>query len=248
VGIGYWWNIYMFSQRGATLKPRVWLLRSIARAFPIQSALMQELLGHFHCDQRLWFLSDGGHFEKTGCYELLRHRVPLIVICDDGADPKYTFEDCANLVRKARLDFGVENRRHSAAGARRFRNTGGCAPESAADRGGFGRRADRSRGVVVNLLLAKVTHPKLSEGDERHSLLVIVKPSTTGDEPLDVLQCAASHPTFRQETTADQFVDGAQGESYRRAGQHFGQQVRALTFDDLFDSLNAETPGRKPSG
>src|SRR5262249_41330509 len=73
-----------------------------------------------------------------------------------------------------------------------------------------------------------------------HSLLIIVKPSLTGDEPLDILQYAASHSTFPQETTSDQFFDEAQWESYRKLGEHVGTQVNTLAIDELFNALRVE--------
>lgn len=66
-----------------------------------------------------------------------------------------------------------------------------------------------------------------------------MKPTLTGDEPLDVLQYAASHPTFPQETTSDQFFDEAQWESYRKLGEHIGTQVNALDVEALFNELPA---------
>ena len=49
-----------------------------------------------------------------GAYELIRRRLPLIIVLDAEGDEDYTFEGLANLTRKARLDFGVEIARHSA--------------------------------------------------------------------------------------------------------------------------------------
>ena len=57
---------------------------------------------------QLWNLSDGGHFENMGGYELIRRQLPLIVIVDAEADPDYTFQGLSDLVRKARLDFNAE--------------------------------------------------------------------------------------------------------------------------------------------
>ena len=49
--------------------------------------------------------------------------------------------------------------------------------------------------------------------------------SLTGREPVDVLQYHAQHPDFPHETTADQFFDEAQWESYRRLGEFVGVTV-----------------------
>lgn len=56
---------------------------------------------------RLVQLSDGGHFENLGLYELLRRRLKLIIVCDGAADPGYTFSDLANAIEKAGVDFGT---------------------------------------------------------------------------------------------------------------------------------------------
>ena len=35
---------------------------------------------------RYVYLSDGGHFDNSGVYELIRRRCRYIVVCDAGAD------------------------------------------------------------------------------------------------------------------------------------------------------------------
>ncbi len=78
---------------------------------PTFTLLANEWRGHFHGSHGNWqYLSDGGHFENLGIYELLRpgRDVRLIIACDCGADPDYQFEDLANLVRLARVDFALE--------------------------------------------------------------------------------------------------------------------------------------------
>src|SRR5690606_36770925 len=53
-------------------------------------------------------LTDGGHFENLGLYELIRRQVKLIVVSDAGCDPDFDFGDLANAVERARVDFGVK--------------------------------------------------------------------------------------------------------------------------------------------
>jgi len=99
---------------------------------------------------------------------------------------------------------------------------------------------------AAHLLLARVDYPDdeqlgpgfPSKDGKAHSLLVILKPTLTGDEPLDVLQYAASHPTFPQEATADQFFDEAQWESYRRLGEHIGHIVTKLDIASLWAKVS----------
>ena len=59
--------------------------RLLAKVLPVQMCLLTEFFGRFHGPaRRHWYLSDGGHFENTGCFELIRRRVPFIV-CSDAA-------------------------------------------------------------------------------------------------------------------------------------------------------------------
>ena len=98
IRLGYWWN----SNTGFGAR---WL----DRLFPVQSAFFAEMFARTHGTWgQLWNLSDGGHFENMAGYELIRRRLPIIVIVDAEADPDYTFEGLSDLVRKARLDFHSE--------------------------------------------------------------------------------------------------------------------------------------------
>ncbi|UFZ01741.1 hypothetical protein LQG66_20720 [Bradyrhizobium ontarionense] len=52
-------------------------------------------------------LSDGGHIENFGVYELLRRRCKYIVAIDGEQDPKMTFGGLTTLQRLAAIDLGV---------------------------------------------------------------------------------------------------------------------------------------------
>ena len=239
VRLGYWWDsgVHPGQQGGTRPTTSARIQRVIARMFPVQSALAGEFVSRFQGPhQQLWFLSDGGHFENTACYELLRRRVPIIIVCDDGADPHYEFEDLANLVRKARLDFGADVRL-LAPPTPLFGAPVDVRP-TPSDHGG--PKLSRHHVIAAQVIYPDEGRLAMSDTHERaQSLLIIVKPSVTGDEPLDVLQYAASHPTFPQEATSDQFFDEAQWESYRRLGEHVGTQINLLDLDALFSALKA---------
>ncbi|UGA39619.1 hypothetical protein JOS77_09290 [Chromobacterium haemolyticum] len=70
--------------------------------------LLKELLGQTNARSDFVYLSDGGHFENLGLYELLRRECRLIVISDAGQDEQMTFEDLGNAIRKCRIDLGAE--------------------------------------------------------------------------------------------------------------------------------------------
>ena len=67
-----------------------------------------ELFGLTTDDRPYVYLSDGGHFENLGLYEMVRRRCALIVVSDAGQDGRCDFADLGNAVRKARIDLGVE--------------------------------------------------------------------------------------------------------------------------------------------
>lgn len=52
-------------------------------------------------------LSDGGHFENLGVYELLRRGCSRIVVVDGSCDPEEQMSDLANAIRRARIDLGI---------------------------------------------------------------------------------------------------------------------------------------------
>src|SRR5690606_6385067 len=113
--LGYWWDSGVAPRQSDALAApgargmRERAFARLATLAPVQACLAAETFARFHgTRRRRWHLSDGGHFENTGVYELLRRRVPFIIVCDDGQDQDDRFEDVGNLVRKARIDWGVE--------------------------------------------------------------------------------------------------------------------------------------------
>jgi hypothetical protein len=210
VRLGAWWRSKLGrDQVGFGLQ---WLALKL---FPTQTYLGYELAGQFYGEHRArQYLSDGGHFENTAAYELLRpaREVSLVVACDDGCDPHYQFADLANLFRLARID-------HQA----RFRLVTDLDPALGAI---FGRDDDFAKQDLGALnkcaLLYRVSYP---EGKGRARWLIVLKPRLIAEAPLDVWQYRQEHPSFPQETTTDQFFDEAQWESYRKLGLEIGSLV-----------------------
>jgi len=227
VRLGYWWDSGIAPQDRAGRSRRSligWLGFTLRHVLPVQGFLLDEWLARFHgVALQQWYLTDGGHFENTAAYELIRRRLPFIVACDCGADPNYAFEDLGNLVRKARVDFGAEIRFLDRAELDDLN----LAPEVLQVIGPFEqlkppRDADTGAGPTApaHAALAEVAYSGGGTG-----LLLLVKPSLTGDEPADVAHYRAGHPTFPQETTLDQSFDEAQWESYRCLGDHIATQL-----------------------
>lgn len=192
----------------------------------------QEMTGGFYGQRGLrWSVSDGGHFENTGVYELLRRRVALIVCSDNGADPEYRFKDVQNLVRRARIDLGAEIEFLDEPGLAQFVGT---LKESVADVGPYFGTLEQFRDAQTRAdrcaLVARVRYAAddKATGLAREALLVVVKPTVTQFAPLDVKLYARTRPAFPQQPTGDQFFDEGQWESYRKLGQEIGLRLFAL--------------------
>ena len=173
--------------------------------------LLLELLGQTNYERGFVYLSDGGHFENLGIYELVRRGCRYIVACDAGEDQAMTFSDLGNAIEKCRTDFGVDLE----IDVRQLRRT----PES----------GKSTWHCAVGQIHYESRDPGAAPGT-----LVYLKSSLTGDEPTDVQRYAAEHPEFPHQTTADQFFDESQFESYRMLGQHVAESV--------FGCLGAERP------
>ena len=215
VRLGWWWDSGVNpAQREGRAKTAVrWNRGDIAtKLFGTQLQLIDEMRAHF-CGpaRRHWYLSDGGHFENTAAYELIRRRVPFIVICDDGCDPDRQMADFANLVRKARLDFDAEITLLSKSETLAYANKS-LQPHLA------NLVAANASPVPVGDRPALLARVHYREGGNVDSLILLLKPTLTAAAPVDVLNYAATNKPFPQQTTLDQFFDEAQWESYRKLG------------------------------
>jgi len=155
--------------------------------------LLTELIGAADLRRDYVYLSDGGHFENTGIYELVRRRCRVIVATDCGADPAGRFEDVANAIRRCRVDLGAAIEID-------------LAPL---------RRADGSGWTAAHHAIGTIAYDNGSTGT-----LIVLKPTLNDRVPAEVLAYAAKNRSFPQQSTADQWFNEDQFESYRRLGEH----------------------------
>lgn len=177
-------------------------------------ALFAEMFARFPGkNSKYWYLSDGGHFENTGVYPLLKRRVKTIVVADCGADPEYKFEDLENLVRKARIDYGI------------------TITFDSPDQQMFIPLYELKKGeAAAPLIKAAITYPKQGTSPKMEGTLLIVKPHLLENMGLDTERYAKRHNDFPQQTTGDQFFDEEQWEAYHQLGLQTG---KAITRDML---------------
>ncbi|MBP0623648.1 hypothetical protein [Cupriavidus consociatus] len=231
--LGTWWPSYpaRYARQGGREGERwrhperathPWLA---AGMFRTQYYLGCELSARFHGTRRGWqYLADGGHFDSTGVYELLRpgRDVALIVLCDCGGDRDYRFGDLANLIRLARIDHGLEIVVDTEAATHPvLSRVFGVPDDFLPGAAGSGPAADKCA-VLLNVYS---TDPACAAPRAQVCRIVLLKPRLVSWAPADVRHYGATHPAFPQEGTIDQFFDEAQWESYRALGHAIGQRV-----------------------
>jgi hypothetical protein len=230
VRLGYWWFAPELGGRmptetlhpdGKRVDPRaLWRTQDL---FETQSYLLNEAAAEYSRVSRLRLnLSDGGHFENTGAYELIRRRLPLILISDAAADPKYEFEDFSNLARKARIDLGAEIRCLSRAELSML-------PPAVLALCGTPDdfRTDQARDLICTVI-CRIDY----EDRSPPSLMIVIKPRVPIGAPPDVAAYQRACPRFPQEPTVDQFFGEAQWESYRMLGETLSERLFASDYMD----------------
>jgi hypothetical protein len=187
---------------------------------PTQSLgpIFAEALGMTDDKSPYVYLSDGGHFENLGLYEMILRRCRFIVVSDASTDTEYAYESLAIAIRQIRVDFGVPidmgemkfdkkpdlKNNYCAVGVIRY---------SCIDRDGGSSSAEED--------------VKYEEDAKYDGVLVYIKPSLIEDEPRDVLNYHATSSTFPQESIADQWFSESQFESYRALGSHMIERICA---------------------
>ncbi|HVU00064.1 MAG TPA: patatin-like phospholipase family protein [Acidobacteriaceae bacterium] len=180
-------------------------------------SIVLEALGKTN-DRRKWVqLSDGGHFENLGLYEMVLRRCHSIVVVDAGADRAFQFEDLGNAVRKINIDLGI--------------------PITFSDPWPFSGGKDAGDSYCA---IGKIDYCCVDGDAGSPGYLIYIKPRLIGKEPRDVTAYAAGCPAFPHETTVNQFFNEAQFESYRHLGLHeagaFLGDAKANTQDALLDA------------
>ena len=136
---------------------------------------------------------------------------------DATCDPDYRFEDLENAVRKIRIDFGI---------AIVFPEG---LPTPAWSRGDAHKNQHSAVGTIRYSDI---------DGPGTDGVIIYLKPLLSGDEPLDVTRYATlankkqQHP-FPHHSTADQFFDEVQFESYRALGYHSVMRDHYLSRETL---------------
>ncbi len=178
--------------------------------------LFKELFGKVGDGAKYVNLSDGGHFENMGLYELVRRRCRHIIVCDAESDPEMKFDGMGAAITKCRADFGAEidldlrplrmqeetnySKAHCVVGTIRY---------------------PPPKGQGASARVATSCHCLGDESDDGYTgVIVYMKTSLVGDEPADLLAHQLKCPAFPQDSTANQWFTETLFEAYRRLGHH----------------------------
>ena len=175
--------------------PAIASTRLLRRAKPPNAlfTLVRELLGRSSDRSKDVYLSDGGHFENLGLYEMVRRRCRRIVVIDADADPDMWFEELGNSVRKIRIDLNVNI--------------------DFDPRVAIGSRA-KPLSPFHSCAYATIDYGKGERGE-----LVYLKPADPPDMTMDVRGYRNVNDSFPHQSTANQFFTESQFESYRKLGE-----------------------------
>lgn len=161
-------------------------------------ALFSELVGRTDATSRALYLSDGGHFDNLGLYEMLRRRCRFVLAVDAGQDGQAVLRDLGEAVRKADVDLGVRitvDRRT-------------IVPRADVGKVGTGAGA-------TGFAVGEIRYPD----HDVPGILVYLKASWLPDLPVEVRAYGERRADFPHEPTLDQWFTESQFESYRRLGR-----------------------------
>jgi hypothetical protein len=187
------------------------------------------------------FLTDGGHIDNLGVYELLRRRCKLIIAIDGEADPDFDSGSLVQVERFARIDMNVIIRLNW--------EPIGIRTQAVTNEIKNGQLKEQPGPHVA---VGSISYPPLTPGGEREKgALIYIKASLSADESDYVIAYKKANPQFPHETTLDQLFSEEQFEAYRALGEHIarrfldgrdGVAVYSDEKEDLLKIVNAMLP------
>jgi hypothetical protein len=181
---------------------------------------LQDLLGVGYKESSAFLeLADGVNFENLAMYEQIRRRVKILIVSHGGAG----FGDLANACEKVRVDYGVGINFEDPEYDLRWMLPGSGDTGPASKEFGLCKR-----GFAVGT----IRYP-----DGLIGKLLYIKTTLTEGLPSDVYGYKSGHPSYPEQSTADQFFNEEQFEAYRELGYQIGTDL----FEKLDENWNFRT-------
>jgi hypothetical protein len=208
VRLGYWLKNPAYWAPTGTVQIeksrwRAWIPKHRSMSF-----LWSEITGRLYEDTDEIYLTDGGHIENLGVYELLRRRCRFIIAVDAEHDATMRFPSLVRLERYARIDLGV---RITLPWEDIRKTTLIMMSSAAGTTDASSPKPQPGPHVAIGMI---------DYGDGEIGYLMYVKTSLTGDENDYISDYAGRYRLFPHEPTGDQFFSEEQFEVYRALGFH----------------------------
>jgi hypothetical protein len=168
--------------------------------------LLKEMVGLVNEKSSFVNLSDGGHLENMGLYELVRRRCKYIIVCDAEADKEMTCHGLSDAIRMILIDMGIKIHIDLRSIYRKSKNSDGSI------------KITGDKHFAIGTI-------EYGPGHGQQGYLLYIKSSVSGNHSAYIEDYLARHPDFPHETTADQFFDEAQFEAYRALGCEIGDDI-----------------------
>jgi len=178
----------------------------------------------FKKDSDFLELSDGGHFDNLGVYELVRRKCPLIVVVDGEADKETSYSAFVSAQRRIEEDFHAT-----------IELIEGKGPELLIGKPDPDRYPSNALWAKQPYFIAKLHYKDGTEG-----AVVYMKAAMIEELSFKAKGYRGAHPDFPHETTADQFFEPEQFEAYRELGYR-----TAMCMSDGLPGLADALAGRK---
>jgi hypothetical protein len=162
--------------------------------------MIDEALGRTEDRQKYIYLSDGGHFENLGLYEMVLRRSQCIVVVDASRDPDRKFENLGNAIRRIRVDLGVDIRIRDIVNYSKKENE-----------------------PITYCAIGDILYNDIDKSE--NGFLIYIKPALIGEVPTDVFNYAKDNLEFPHESIRDQWFSEQQFESYRTLGFYAIEQI-----------------------
>lgn len=167
-------------------------------------------------------LTDGGHFENLGLYELVRRNLNLIVVVDGEEDPTISLASLVSAARRIEQDFGAQLSFVAGKGPERLI----MYPATKGYPAGV-RYAEAP--FLVGQIKYKVGPP---------GIFIYVKATIIKDIDFLTAGYLAANPAFPHQTTADQFFSPDQFDAYRLLG--YESAVRMIDALELSGTITGQ--------
>jgi hypothetical protein len=195
----------------------------------IHPGILHGLFAYGHDEDSRWIeLTDGGHFDNIGLYELVRRRVPNIIVIDGTTDPSISLSSFSNSYERARNDFDVTIDIMNYPMNFNDMMPGSARPSTMVKK--------KYRLAERGFAIGTIEYPAANGHKKQTGYLFYVNTVLTERLPANLYSYRAEHKDFPDEPLEDQYFDEQQFEAYRELG-----------FEIVWDMLKYACRNRKLS-